>query len=148
MKGEFFMNKKTEARNIYITGFDMARLEELLDKAHDAGGRNNRHLDELEKELRNADVVDSKDIPPDVITMNSQVCLKDLDSSQELNYTLTFPLDADIDQNRISILAPIGTAMIGYRIGDTIEWQVPSGKRRLQVTGITYQPEAAGDFHL
>jgi regulator of nucleoside diphosphate kinase len=65
-----------------------------------------------------------------------------------MTWTLVFPEDADIDQNRISVLAPIGTAMLGYSVGDTIEWPVPEGLRRIQVKEILYQPEAAGDYHL
>ena len=71
-----------------------------------------------------------------------------VDTQQEETYTLVFPENADIGQGRISVLAPIGTAMLGYEIGDVFEWEVPAGKRRLKVEQITYQPEAAGDFHL
>jgi regulator of nucleoside diphosphate kinase len=63
-------------------------------------------------------------------------------------YSLVFPNEADADEGRISILAPVGTAMIGYRVGDVIEWQVPSGLRRLKVEEIIYQPEASGDYLL
>jgi regulator of nucleoside diphosphate kinase len=62
--------------------------------------------------------------------------------------TLVFPDDADIDQNRISVLAPIGTAMLGYSVGDAFEWQVPAGLTRFKVKEILYQPEASGDYHL
>lgn len=142
------MKKQTDERTIYITGLDMLRLEEVLEVANEFSGRNNKHLDELAKELLRAEIVDSKMIPPDVITMNSIVKLVDLDSNEEKTYTLVFPKDADIGQNRISILAPIGTALIGYRVGDTIKWQVPAGIKRLRVTSIVYQPEAAGHYHL
>ncbi len=76
--------------------------------------------------------------------MNSTVCLEDLETGEEMTYTLVFPNEADIDQNKISVLAPIGTAMLGYRVGDTVEWPVPSGISRLQVKQILYQPEANG----
>lgn len=142
------MKKQAEERNIFISSFDLNRLEELLENVQHSSNRNNRHLEELAKELLRAEIVDPKDIPPDVITMNSQIRLVDMDSKQELTYSLVFPADADIDQNKISILAPVGTALIGYRIGDVIEWGVPSGRRRLKVKKIIYQPEAAGDYHL
>jgi regulator of nucleoside diphosphate kinase len=145
---EMRMKGQTDERTIYITTFDMSRLEELLEVANEFGGRNNKHLDELTKELLRAEIVDSKSIPPDVITMNSKVKLMDLDSEEEKTYTLVFPKDADISQNKISILAPIGTALIGFRVGDTIKWQVPAGTRRLKVISILYQPEASGDYHL
>lgn len=142
------MKKAVEERTIYITSFDLSRLEELLEVASEFSGRDNKHLEELAKELLRAEVVDSESIPGDVITMNSRVRLIDLDSKEERIYTLVFPSEANIDENRISILAPIGTALLGYRVGDTIKWQVPAGARRLKVKAILYQPESAGDYHL
>jgi len=137
-----------EQRTIYITEYDMTRLEELLAAAERFEDRDKKHLRELEEELLRGEVVAPVDIPKDVITMNSKVRLKDLDSRELIIYSLVFPNEADISQNRISILAPIGTALIGYRVGDTIEWEVPAGFRRLKVEEILYQPEAAGDYHL
>lgn len=142
------MKKAVEERTIYITSFDLSRLEELLEVASEFSGRDNKHLEELTKELLRAEVVDSKDIPADVITMNSRVRLIDLDSKEERIYTLVFPSEANIDENKISILAPVGTALLGYRAGDTIKWQVPAGVRKLKVKAILYQPESAGDYHL
>ena len=137
-----------EQRTIYITEYDMTRLEELLAAAERFEDRDKKHLRELGEELLRGEVVAPVDIPKDVITMNSKVRLKDLDSREQIIYSLVFPNEADISQNRISILAPIGTALIGYRVGDTIEWEVPAGLRRLKVEEILYQPEAAGDYHL
>ena len=88
------------------------------------------------------------DIPPDVVTMNSRLRLLDLDSGKEMLFTLVFPSDADSDQGRISILAPLGTAVLGFRRGDTFEWRMPGRVRRLRVEEVLYQPEAAGDYHL
>ncbi|HXG68316.1 MAG TPA: nucleoside diphosphate kinase regulator [Blastocatellia bacterium] len=134
---------------IYITETDLKRLNKLIEISRESGGFENRpYLNKLEEELERAEVVDPKDIPADVITMRSTVRLKDLDKGQELLYTLVFPTEADSDKGKISVLAPIGTALIGYRVGDTIEWEVPSGVRRLKVEEILYQPEAAGDYHL
>ena len=82
------------------------------------------------------------------MTMNSRVRLKDLNSGDERIYTLVFPTEADVTQNKISILAPVGTAMLGYRVGDKIDWPVPSGMKTFRIEEILYQPEAAGDFHL
>lgn len=142
------MKNSAEERAIFITEYDLARLEELLEKVSTEDSRDSRHLNELEDELLRAEVVEPRDIPADVITMNSQVCLKDLDSGEELVYTLVFPNDARLEENRISILAPVGTALLGYRVADTIKWKVPGGIRRLKVKKMLYQPEASGDFHL
>jgi regulator of nucleoside diphosphate kinase len=140
------MGKQT---NIYITKPDHERLTKLIEIAREReGDANRKYIDSLEDELEKADVVQQKDIPADVITMRSTVRLKDLDTAEEMTYQLTFPTEANYDEGKISILAPIGTAMIGYRHGDVIEWGVPSGVRRLRVEEVLYQPESKGEYHL
>lgn len=142
------MKKETVAKNrqIYITDFDLQRLQELIEVMAEQPTRDNRYLDELDQELLRAEVVAPRDIPPDVITMNSTVRLLDMDSKGELEYTLVFPADANLEKGRISVLAPVGMAMIGYRVGDIVSWKVPGGTKRLKIKKILYQPEAAGDF--
>ncbi|HEX8138219.1 MAG TPA: nucleoside diphosphate kinase regulator [Pyrinomonadaceae bacterium] len=140
------MGKETK---IYITRPDQERLTKLIETARKRDGDVNReYVDRLEEELERAEVVEQKDIPPDVITMRSTVSLKDLDTGEEMIYWLAFPTEANSDEGKISILAPVGTAMLGYRRGDVIEWEVPSGVRRLKVEKVLYQPEAKGDYHL
>jgi regulator of nucleoside diphosphate kinase len=138
------MNKRT----IYTTEYDVERLRRLITEAKYLVPRGNEYLESLQAELDRGQLVAPTEVPPDVITMNSKVCLVDLDTNEEMVYTLVFPQDADIDQSKISILAPIGTAMLGYRVGDVFTWQVPEGVRRLKVKQILYQPEAAGDYRL
>ncbi|MBK7663185.1 MAG: nucleoside diphosphate kinase regulator [Sterolibacteriaceae bacterium] len=135
-------------RQIFITSFDLERLEELIAVAIEFRDHSRKDLDALEEELSQAEVVEPQKMPPDVVTMNSKAVLRDLDTSKEMVYRLVFPKDADIDSGAISVLAPVGTAILGYREGDVIEWPVPSGKRRIKVEKILYQPEAAKDFHL
>jgi regulator of nucleoside diphosphate kinase len=72
------------------------------------------------------------------------VRIKDLDSGREIAYEIVFPPDANVANNRISVLAPIGTGLLGCSVGTTVEWRVPSGLRRLRILEIEYQPEAAG----
>jgi regulator of nucleoside diphosphate kinase len=134
-------------RTIYITVDDTEQLMKLLGEEKDRHGYGNgrgEHLKGLETELNRSKCVASHKVPPDVITMHSTAHLTDLESGEELIYTLVFPSEADIRQEKISVLAPIGTAMLGYRVGDVFEWPVPDGVRRLQVKGLLYQPEAAG----
>jgi regulator of nucleoside diphosphate kinase len=134
---------------ICINEVDLARLRNLIDLVRETGNDANRmYLDRLEGELERAEVVTPNDIPRDVITMRSTVRLKDLNNGKEMIYSPVFPDEADVDEGKISVLAPVGTAMIGYRVGDVIEWEVPSGMRRLKVEEIIYQPEASGDYHL
>lgn len=139
----------TKEATIFMTEVDLARLRKLIDLAREYGNDANRlYLDRLEGELERAEVVDPIDIPKDVVTMRSTVRLKDLDNGKEMVYSLVFPNEADIDEGKISVLAPVGTAMVGYRVGDVIEWEVPSGLRKLKVEESIYQPEASGDYHL
>ena len=138
------MNTVMNNRIIYITEADMKRLRPLIE-----GVKNSRDdLRSLQAELEHARVVTPADVPPDVITMNSKARLRDLDTGEEMIFTLAFPGNASIDQDRISVVAPIGTAMLGHRVGDEFEWEVPAGFVRLQVEEVLYQPEAAGDYHL
>ena len=135
--------------NIFVTKADYERLTKLIEIARDREGDGNReYIDRLEEELERAELVQQKEIPPDVITMRSTVRLKDLDTGEELIYRLVFPTEADYDERKISVLAPIGTAMLGYRRGDVFEWQVPLGSRRLSVEEVLYQPESKGEYHL
>lgn len=139
-----------ERRDIYITEFDLNRLTELLGVWQTFKGSKSTsiHLEGLSEELDRAHIVAPKDIPPDVVTMNSRVRLSDTSKEEDLVYTLVFPRDADAEAGKISILAPIGTAILGYKVGDIIEWPVPLGIRKVKIEEVLYQPEAAGDFHL
>ena len=133
---------------IQITEFDLRRLQQLLEEASHTNFRGREDLAVLNAELARAEIVAPETVSHNVITMNSTVVMLDLETGDEETYTLVFPETADIASGRISVLAPIGTAMLGYEVGDTFEWVVPAGKRRLQIQKILYQPEAAGDFHL
>ena len=135
-------------RKIYITEFDKNRLEELINLAEEYGRKSRKDLESLIEELNRAEIVTSDKIPSDVVTMNSKIVIRDLDNSEVSTYILVFPSDADIDSKKISVLAPIGTAILGYAKGSVIEWPVPGGKRRIRIEKIVYQPEAAGDYHL
>lgn len=137
-----------ESRDIWVTDSDLERLRRLLEGTQTWSPRDREHLERLHEELHRAHVVPATDIPPDVVTMNSRLRLLDLDSGKEMVFTLVFPSDADSDQGRISILAPLGTAVLGFRRGDTFEWRMPGRVRRLRVEEVLYQPEAAGDYHL
>ena len=135
-------------RKLYITEFDKSRLEELMAVAEEFGGKKRKDLEALAKELEKAKVVEPKDVPANVVTMNSKVVLRDMETSEEMTYILAFPRNANISAGAISVFAPIGTAILGYAKGDIVEWAVPDGVRRLQIEDVLYQPEAAGDYHL
>jgi len=137
-----------KATTIYITEFDYNRLSGLIDRARERNGDDREYLNKLETELDRAEIVDPKDIRADVVTMRSKVRLKDLMSGESNTYSLVFPTEANFAEGKISVLAPIGTAILGYKRGDTIEWPVPSGLRKLKIEEILYQPEASGDDDL
>ena len=132
--------------SIYVTSQDKQRLQDLLAETAASGPRQRGDWEALADELRRAVIVDPKKIPSDVITMNSRAELRDLDTEETVVFTLVFPWEADVDLGKISILAPIGSGMLGYRVGDEFEWKVPEGVRRMKVMKVYYQPEAAGDF--
>lgn len=132
---------------LYITESNREYLESILEHTRTSNERQKENLARLAEDLDRANVVEPRDIPADVVTMNSKVQLRNLDSGTEMIFTLVYPTGADASQDKISVLAPVGSAVLGYRAGDVIEWNVPAGKRRLKIEKVLYQPEANGDFY-
>ena len=130
-------------RTIIITDTDRRTLAGLIAAARSRPGAREDDLKALEGELRRARIVPQSRMPEDVITLNSVVRLYDVDSGETETYTLVLPADADLSLGRISVLAPIGTAVLGYREGDVIEWPVPAGLRRIEVVEVVHQPGRA-----
>ena len=135
-------------RKIYITQIDLQRLCRVVASELDLNDGSNRHLTELIAELERAEVVLSDEIPDDVVTMNSTVVLRDLDTGETETYTLVYPNHANIARNRLSVLAPVGTAILGNHVGDVVRWRVPAGVRRLRVEEVIFHPERVGAVHL
>lgn len=135
-------------RGIYVTEVDLERLRELVGVARSCSELDQQSLKALEVELDQAEIVPAKAIPPDVITMHSRVRIRDLGTREEIVFTLVYPRAANLEKGKISVMSPLGTALLGYRAGDILDWGVPDGVRRLEVVEVAYQPEAAGDFHL
>lgn len=128
---------------IYVTEKDFMRLKNLLD-AHDGD-----EFEDLEIELDRAGVLTDSDVPKDLITMNSQVRYLNVQDDKESVVTLVYPKDANSSEGKISILAPLGSALIGLKVGQEINWMFPDGKTRtLKILEVVYQPEAQGDWHL
>lgn len=121
--------------SLVISSRDYKNLLAIIEKS------NMPATEALEEELARAEVVNISDLPIDVVSMNSSVTFIDLDSSEKTNVTLVYPQEADVDSMKISILTPIGTALIGLRIGGRIDWPLPSGKTcRLRVVAVK-QPD-------
>ena len=103
---------------------------------------------DLEAELDRADVVEPAQIPPNVVTMNSTVQFEILETRQDFRLTLVYPRDIDGSADRVSIFAPVGSALLGLSVGDELAWPGPGGKTMtVRVKGILYQPESAGELH-
>lgn len=131
-------------RVVAVTEADVERLTCLL-QVHGARAGGPRTLPVLQKKLEDAEVLDAGQIPPDVVTMNSRVLLRNLDSAEEIVHTLTFPGGANPEQGRVSILSSIGIAMLGHKAGDVLECGASEGVKRFRVMKVLYQPEAAND---
>jgi len=97
----------------------------------------------LAEEIERAVEIEPDDVPADVVTLNSTARVTDLESGASMDYTIVMPGEANYEAGKISVLAPLGTALLGYRVGDEIEWEVPRGVRRLRIDAVLFQPEAA-----
>ncbi len=134
---------------IMITGFDYGRIMSMIDRMRDTFSKEQKeNAEKLVMELKRAHKIDSYDIPRDCVTMNSIFEIKEVDESETRTLTLVFPEKANIEENRVSILSPVGTAVLGYRVGNVIQWKVPAGVKKFIITRMLYQPEAAGDYQL
>lgn len=130
---------------IVISSLDAERLEDLLASLPQTGivGRA-----ELETELNRAKIVDPEEIPPTVVTMNSTVKFSVESTKEEVELTLVYPKDMDTTGKTISILAPVGSALLGLSQGAEIEWPKPGGGLiKVRITEVTYQPERTGVYH-
>lgn len=130
---------------IILSSVDVERIEALIEKlpANAFPGRA-----ALEAELERADIRDPHDMPPSVVTMNSIVRFAMQPDGEEFALTLVYPKDLDGTANKISILAPVGAALLGLASGDEIEWPAPGGGIiRVKILEVVYQPERAGEFH-
>jgi regulator of nucleoside diphosphate kinase len=125
--------------DIIITDTDLQRLLPVLD-VHDTPA-----AEALASELHRAVIVPRARVPADVVTMNSEVVYEDCANAQRRTVRVVYPKDADAAHGRISVLAPIGSALLGLRVGQEIDWRVPTGTKRIRVVEVRYQPEAAGD---
>jgi regulator of nucleoside diphosphate kinase len=127
---------------IVITDEDMKQLQLLLASLRKSW-KDQRHLDLLEQELDRAHIVAGDSIASDVVTMNSRVRVLDLTAAKQIGVQIVFPRHADVSKEMISIIAPIGMALLGCQVGDEVECATPGGSRKLRIEEIEYQPEAA-----
>ena len=130
---------------LILTRLDVQRLEQLIDSLPET----TPGIEALQAELDRAEtIVGHEEVPAGVVTMNSRVHCREESSGKDYRLTLVYPKDVNGHTDRISILAPVGSALLGLRVGDVIDWPMPGGRSaRLHVLAIRYQPEAAGELH-
>lgn len=131
-----------------ITDNDRQRLGTMIERATRFGVASRDDLHALEHELELACCVEAACVPGDVVTMNSTVELCDVDTGDEETYTLVYPDRSSVVDGKLSVLAPLGTTILGARVGDVLEVPTPAGPRRVRVVSIHFQPESAGRFDL
>ncbi|HSW17900.1 MAG TPA: GreA/GreB family elongation factor [Ramlibacter sp.] len=121
-----------------LTRLDVFRLRKLI-----TAGR----LEDLAELLDEADVLDPREIPADVVTMHAQVVIRELDTQQLRTLALRYPVDAAPAEGCVSVLSPVGMSLLGQRVGAVASWLAPGGEEHfVQVESILYQPEATGDY--
>ncbi|MCB0748007.1 MAG: nucleoside diphosphate kinase regulator [Ignavibacteriae bacterium] len=125
-----------DKQKIYVTIQDKSRLKKILSSTSGYRSSDKKTINDLLFELERAEVMDEELIDDNVIRMNSTVLLRDMRTNEKFMYKLVYPNEANISEKKISILAPIGTALLGFKVGDIIEWDVPAGKRKLRVKGV------------
>ena len=129
---------------IIINSLDNSRIRERIVQLRRSGAPVPAEIAALLKELEKAELMEPAKIPPGVVTMHSRVMLRYLDSDRTMELELVYPEEADVKQKKISIFSPIATALIGFKEGDQVEWQIPSGMAKLKIEKVLHQPEAAG----
>lgn len=135
-------------KKVTLTKNDYTRIYKAITDAKNSKTINSNEAEKLLYELSKAEIVPSEKIDKDVVTMNSEVKLFFENTQKEQSFKIVYPQDANLKENKISIFSPIATALIGYKIGDEIEWIVPGGMTKIKIVDLIYQPEAAGDFDL
>ncbi len=122
--------------NLLITAEDARRLRLLFDRSDVLNHNDRQQRQELEEEIERARIVARDEMPPDIVTMHSRVRIVDMRTGEQLVYQIVYPHEANYAEKRISVLAPIGMALLGYPVGTEIDWQVPSGSRRLRIEAV------------
>lgn len=128
---------------ILITEKDYLRIK------HTLSFQSSEEYENLELELDRARIISDKDVPPNLVTMNSKVQFLNVQENREMVVTIVYPSEANFSEGKISVLASLGSALIGLQVGQEINWMFPDGKTRtLRILSVIYQPEANGHWHL
>lgn len=132
------------SQTIVVTDRDFRRLSALVGPRATDSTRDQAHIEKLEEELTRSVPIAAAEVPVDVVTMHSAVRVRDIRTGAARTYTLVFPPEAHLPSGRLSVLAPLGTALLGYRAGDEIEWTMPGGVRRIRVESVRQRSTSPG----
>lgn len=135
-------------KKLIISDLDSQRLRDRIMNIKEKTGKLNPELETLFTELERAKIIDSASIPNDVVTMHTKVKIKLSNNEKPMEFQIVYPEEADIKNKKISIFAPVATALLGYKKGDRIKWKVPSGDVVITIEDILYQPEAGDENNL
>ena len=137
------MSTTTTQNQVILLKNDYEILNEYVKNLHGMQVNEKENFSKLSQELGKAQLVDFDDFPSDIVRLNSKVVIKDLQSKRDMTITIVVPPQADIKQKKVSVLAPIGTALIGFRKGQKVSWEVPAGKKDFMIIDVdnTQQPE-------
>lgn len=131
---------------LIISQLDSGRIRERIATYKASNGGSTYDVDRLAAEIERARIVAPEGMPDDVVTMNSIVTVTNITHGKPMTFQLVYPEEADARNGRISVFAPVGMALLGYRKGDVVEWTLSGSKVRIRIDAIVYQPEAAGDL--
>jgi len=131
-----------------FNAYDIDRIRGFLELATVGGLKRYQYLVGLKREITYSQILAPEQMPADVVTMNSRVRISDLSNGGAVTVTLVFPQEADYEQKKVSLLAPLGAALLGCRAGEEIDYKAPGGSTRILIEEIVYQPEAAGEYSL
>ncbi|MFA5167617.1 MAG: GreA/GreB family elongation factor [Candidatus Omnitrophota bacterium] len=135
-------------KDLLIIQKDAERLRLLIRDRTSCDESEQSYLKQFAEELLRARIIDPKKMPPDVVTMNSLVKLRDMDSREFCLYRIVYPGGRESGKERVSVMAPIGMVLLGCRVGDVVALPVSGGMRRLQIEKVLYQPESAGHYKI
>jgi len=131
---------------ILITELDYIRLNKLIETARMGKSAELKNLEVLANEIKRAEKIDSKKITPEFVTMNSVVQVFNNATKQTMTVKIVYPKEADFKKGYVSVFSPLGSALLGYKVGDSVLFEAPKAKVEITIEKIEYQPEANGDY--
>lgn len=134
--------------NIIVNKLDYLRIQKRINEARQKKTIETSEAEKLLNEINTAVLMEPQEIPDDVVTMNSVVSISFSESGRNQEFKIVYPDEANFKEKRVSIFSPIAIALLGFRVGDLIEWMLPVGLTKIRIDRIIYQPEAAGDYTL